>query len=152
MPAISHRQFGKLFHGTTVPGLTEIDQRQGQINSGGMSGVRGYNFATTDLDTAIFYARSNRDRQRGSSPAVVYEVSPKFKSYGWMPDPHSGPNGWNDGPRTKREALDNHDGGVEVSLKFESPLKAKEILVEDRATDITPSWDGTYMGKSRSFT
>lgn len=152
-PRISPKQFGPLFHGTNVPGLDEINQSKGRVNYGAMPNIHGWNFATNDLQTAIDYARSSStDRSTGKpkGPAVVYEVEPQRVSDTWGPDPDSGPNGWNDGPRNKREALDIHEGGGEVSLRFGGPLRVKrEVFVEDRARDITPSTarqqDGAYI-------
>lgn len=143
-PRISPKQFGPLFHGTNVPGLDEINQSKGNIRYSAMPRIHGWNFATNTLTTAIDYARegSARDKTKTgkASPAVVYEVEPQRVSDTWGPDPDSGPGGWNDGPRNKREALDIHEGGGEVSLRFGGPLRAKrEVFVEDRARDITPS-------------
>lgn len=149
-PRISSKQFGHLFHGTTVPGLTEIDQSKGSINYRAMPRIHGWNFATTQLQTAIDYARSSADKNKG--PAVVYEVEPRRQSDTWGPDPDSGPGGWGDGPASKREALDIHEGGGEVSLRFGGPLRVKrEVFVEDRAKDVTNQYDPNVHTMGRSF-
>jgi len=150
--SISVEQFGPLYHGTNVPGLSTIDQAAG----GGpkyarMQNSYGYNYATTGLQTAINYSRwasgetlsgGNWHKQPGHP--TVYEVQPQRKGDSWGPDPDSGPNGFHDGPRSKREALDIANAGDgegragDVSLRFRSPLKVqREVWVEDKAKDVT---------------
>lgn len=131
---ISISQFGHLFHGSGVPGLTSIDQRAGKVNYSAMPRIHGYNFATTDFETAKEYAKTINN-----GVPTVYRVSPTNKKY-WSPDPDSGPGGWNDGPQNRREALDIHEGGGEVSLRFENPLNVDDVVWQERnAQDITPS-------------
>lgn len=137
--SISVEQFGPLYHGTGVQGLSTIDQAAG----GGpkyarMQNSYGYNYATTSLQTAINYSRVD------SATPTVYEVRPQRKGDSWGPDPDSGPNGFHDGPRSKREALDIANAGDgegragDVSLRFRSPLKVqREVWVEDKAKDVT---------------
>lgn len=136
-PRINVKQFGRLFHGTNVAGLTEIDQSQGDVKHSAMPRIWGWNFATNTMQTAIDYARS------GKGTPTVYEVSPKRTSDTWGPDPDSGPMGWGDGPRNKREALDLHEMGGEVSLRFGGPLKVqREVWSQDRAQDVTAAHAG----------
>lgn len=133
-PRISVKQFGRLFHGTGATGLTEIDQSQGNVNYSSMPRIWGWNFATNTLQTAIDYARTTK----GKGTPTVYDVSPKRASDAWGPDPDSGAGGWNDGPRNKREALDIHENGGDISLRFNSPLKVnREVWQEDKAKDVT---------------
>jgi hypothetical protein len=152
---ISVEQFGTLYHGTNVPNLTEINQSQGRINYGAMPRIHGWNFATNQLQTAIDYARSSANTRRYRDtvkPVVVYEVTPRRKKESWGPDPDSGPFGWNDGPKDKREALEYHENDSEVSLRFKSPLKAqREVFVEDKAKDITNSWNPEFHTMGESF-
>lgn len=130
---ISIQQFGQLFHGSGVPGLTSIDQTEGAVNFAAMPEIYGHNFATTDFDTAREYAKQSK----GGVP-TVYRVSPTDRRY-WSPDPHSGPGGWYDGPKNRREALDIHEGGGEVSLRFGAPLRVEDVVwQEHNAQDITP--------------
>lgn len=68
---------------------------------------------------------------------TVYEVQPLRATYGdaegkryryhWGVDENSGPNGWNDNHDSLAESLERARGGGAVSLKFESPLRAREI-------------------------
>jgi hypothetical protein len=141
---ISVEQFGTLYHGTDTPGLTELSQHAGGgPRYAGMRNSYGYNYATTQLQTAIDYARS-----AGGTP-TVYNVSPKRKSEPWGPDPDSGPSGFHDGPRNKGTALELHENGSEVSLRFRSPLKVnQEAWVEDRAKDVTMVGSGLQDKKS----
>lgn len=140
--------FGPLYHGGAMQGVQEIDQRLGGHRYSGMPGTRGYNYATTSFDSAKTYAVEAARADR--SVPSVYEVQPRQTygsggqrhRYGWGVDEHSGPSGWNDGHMSKADALElasyGDQGGEGVALKFESPLKAKEIWSEDRAQDITP--------------
>lgn len=153
---INASQFGILYHGTNAQGLTEIQQHLGGgPRYSAMRNSYGWNYATTGLQTAIDYARDAHQQDRTGVP-TVYDVSPRNKSHAWGPDPDSGPGGWNDGPANKGEALDIHEGGGEVSLRFGGPLKVnREVFVEDKAKDITGSKIGVsdkthWMG--RSFT
>lgn len=153
---ISVEQFGSLYHGTNVPNLTEINQSQGRINYGAMPRIHGWNFATNKLQTAIDYARTGAVtqgyRKTTVKPAVVYEVTPRRKRDRWGPDPDAGPFGWNDGAKTKQEALELHENDSESSLRFSSPLKVKrEVWVEDRAKDITNSWNPDVHTMGESF-
>lgn len=140
MQRISVKQFGPLFHGTDTAGLKELSQQAG----GGprypaMRKSYGWNYTTTDMNTAIQYAKDAAAQSRTHKPAVVYQVTPRRVNNLWGPDPDSGPGGFGDGPRNKREALDWHEGGSEVSLRFSSPLRAlREVFVEDKAYDVTP--------------
>ena len=163
-PKVNVKQFGPLYHGSGVPGLTEISQHKGRVNYSAMPNIYGWNFATTELQTAIDYARSAKN-----GVPTVYEVSPQRSSESWGPDPDSGPFGWGDGPKNKREALDIHEGGGEVSLRFSSPLRVhREVFQEDKARDVTdlypmiggtvsteqfsrPSSDPSYYSYGRSF-
>lgn len=135
---ISLDQFGALYHGTDTAGISELDQTtNGGPRYSAMKKSYGYNYVTTGLQTAIDYARDASTR--GGTP-TVYDVSPRRKSEKWGPDPDSGPNGFSDGPRNKREALEVHEnsGDQGVSLRFQSPLKVnKEVWVEHKSKDVT---------------
>jgi hypothetical protein len=142
---IQPADFGPLYHGTSTPGLDVIDQKIGGHRYSGMPGTRGYNYATTSFGEAGNYAHSAGVRDRVES---IYEVQPMRQTYGggsdgkryryrWGVDEHSGPSGWYDNYDTKGEALERAEMGNEVSLKFESPLKAREIWSQDRAFDLT---------------
>jgi len=142
--------FGTLYHGGSMQGATTVDQRIGGHRYSAMSGTRGYNYATTDFDMAKKYATEAAEgdmRRTGQRSAPsVYEVTPqqtygsggKRYRYQWGVDEHSGPSGWNDNHTSMSDALELASYGSEVSLKFESPLKAREVWSEDRAQDVTP--------------
>lgn len=147
---IQPADFGPLYHGTSTPGLEVIDQNIGGHRYSGMPGTRGYNYATTSFGEAGNYAHSagfSDQEKLGSRVESIYEVQPMRQTYGdgegkrhryqWGVDEHSGPNGWYDNHDTKGEALERAEMGHEVSLKFESPLKAREIQSQDRAFDLT---------------
>jgi hypothetical protein len=138
--AISWQQFGPLYHGTSVRGLETIHQgTNGGPRYPGMRDSWGWNYTTTDLELAKQYAHDAARMDSKKNPnavPVVYEVHPERDSYvsegrryrhKWGPDPDSGPFGYGDGPRNRREAFDLHDGGSPVSLRFEAPLKATEV-------------------------
>lgn len=125
-------QFGPLYHGAATAGIEEL-------NSGGrdiyhaMPGSGYHSYVTTSRGTAEEYARAaaqhhNELHERGKvdSPATptVYQVSPQGtpgEDYDWEVDPHSGPNGWNDGP-SMEDALElasyGDEGGPGVNLRF----------------------------------
>lgn len=137
--SLNVRQFGSLYHGTDAAGVSELQQTSPRYSR--MQKSYGWNYATTDLHTAVNYARDAASQTRGVP--TVYEVQPKRKSDQWGPDPDSGPNGFGDGPRNKREAMDIHESGGEVSLRFRSPLKVvREVWQENKARDISDSVRG----------
>lgn len=118
--SLSPDQFGPLYHGTDTPGLTELNAGRGSVKYSRMSGAGWWNYVTTDREIANQYAH---DASRGNPDAVptVYQVHAHGKpdeDYDWEPDPHSGPNGWNDGPGDLDEAYDHHDNGIPVALRF----------------------------------
>lgn len=143
--------FGPLYHGTSVPHLSEIDQSIGGRLYAGMPGTLGYNYVTTDFGQAQNYAddAARIDRQKGGKGVQsVYEVTPRVTysddegnrhRYEWGVDEHSGPSGWFDNEDTIPEALERAEMGNEVSLKFRSPLKAREIWSQDKSIDLTVS-------------
>lgn len=155
---ISPQQFGHLYHGGSMQGAEVVDQSKGGHRYNAMPGTRGFNYATTSFETAKTYAQNaaNADTRNGAKHAApsVYQVTPSQSytytdhegkksrgRYKWGVDEHSGPNGYNDNNMSKSDALELSSYGDEgggVALKFESPLKAKEIWSEDRAKDITP--------------
>ena len=118
------------FHGTSVPGLTEIDARQAPARYPGMGkyySVNNHNFATTDRATAEDYAREAADMDakkglEGRRP-VVYRVQPTSEYFDT--DPNSGPHGWGDGP-SMEEAAEHHEYGIPVSMRFHDPMKVIE--------------------------
>lgn len=154
---ISWTQFGPLYHGTSVPGLSELQQRGARYTA--MRNSFGWNYATTDLELAKQYAmdatrmdvqEAHRRFRRGEGPSpesfvpIVYRVRPAYSTFthegkrhtsAWGPDPDSGPGGWHDGPRNRREALDIVEGGGPVSLRFAAPLRAEEVWRH-------PDWPG----------
>ena len=139
---VSLGQFGPLFHGSHESGLGMIDHTQATKSfSSGMPGGHSYaNFTTTDMSTAINYARGNAEQAGPGHYPTVYEVeSTNKRQENWEPDIHSGPGGYYDGPETKREALDLAENGSEVSLRHLVPLRVKrEVFHERKAKDITP--------------
>ena len=145
VPRISPEQFGPLFHGTsgTSSDVGELDQFQGGGPRYRMNHSYGWNFAATDINTAIHYAREAAHDEK--KPAVVHEVTPRRKSEPWGPDPEPQPGEWTThGPRSKREALDIVENGGSTSLRFRSPLRVtrREVWVEDKAKDVTNAVNG----------
>jgi len=157
---ISPQQFGPLYHGGSMQGAEVVQQSKGTHRYSAMPGTRGFNYATTDFETAKTYAQNaaasdSRASGKRSAPSV-YQVSPASTytytnpegkktrhRYRWGVDEHSGPNGYYDNNMSKSDAAELASYGGEVSLKFQSPLKAKEIWSEDRAKDITP-YDASF--------
>lgn len=147
---VTPADFGPLYHGTSTPRLEVIDQRIGGHRYPLMPGSRGFQYATTSFGGAQGYARTagHLDQEKfGREVSTVYEVQPMRSTYGdaegnryryhWGVDENYGPNGWKDNYDTKSDALERARQGAEVALKFESPLKAREIWSEDRAIDLT---------------
>lgn len=133
-PRVTAQDFGDLYHGTAVAGLKSIDASKGDLLYTGTSRSYAFdqhNFVTNDPHTAGQYAEdATRKLQKGgnaSATPVVYRVRPT-KSAAFSPDPDSGPGGWRDGPRNKREALDMHENGAEVALRFNNPLKVQSEM------------------------
>jgi len=127
--SISVDQFGDLFHGTSsaADASEELSQHVGGHRYSAMQKSRGWNYATTSQHEAWQYAEdaAHSDTQRTGIQhhPRVFQVQPKRRSETWGPDPDSGPNGFSDGPRNKREALDYAENGSPVSLRFRAPLK-----------------------------
>lgn len=120
------------FHGTSVPGLSEIDASKAPSRYPSMDrgyAMRAHNFATTDYELAARYAEeaADADGQKGVAGRrpVVYRVRPTSDYFD--PDPHSGPYGWNDGPGSLSEAQELHDNGIPVSMRFHDRM---EVLKE----------------------
>lgn len=126
---ISIEQFGDLFHGTSsaADASEELAQHIGGHRYSAMQKSFGWNYATTSAHEAWQYAdeaaHSDTQRTGVEHHPRVFQVQPKRRSEQWGPDPDSGPNGFNDGPANKREALDHAENDSPVSLRFRSPLR-----------------------------
>jgi hypothetical protein len=144
--AISLKQFGPLYHGSAFQGVEQIHHADAPMSfSSAMPGGHSWaNFSTTSVHEAKEYARSNADvatRQTGKKHyPEVYEVAPtNWRTEEWEPDEHSGPNGYYDGPQSRREAFEMASEGSPVSIRHTVPLKTKRtVWAEQKAQDITP--------------
>jgi hypothetical protein len=138
---ISVDQFGDLFHGTSsaADATDELAQHVGGHRYSAMQKSFGWNYATTSKHEAWQYAddaaQSDTRRTGVQHHPRVFQVQPKRRSETWGPDPDSGPNGFNDGPANKRDALDYAENGSPVSLRFRSPLRVVGGLVRNPEGD-----------------
>jgi hypothetical protein len=128
LPGPRVEDFGPLYHGSHVGDLETIDWTQAEhAHHGGMPwGHTSANFAITSLTEAHEYAEGAAETMKRKLGVQfhphIYEVAPTNRRE-WGPDVHHGGSWLNEGPQTRREALDLHEGGVPVSLRFERPLK-----------------------------
>lgn len=121
-----------LYHGTAIPGLTEINAREGHSLYPSMDryySARRANFVTNDPEQAAKYAEAAAEIHReggheGPLEPTVYRVRAS-RDHEFDVDPNSGPSGWNDGPDMET-ALELHRNGGWVHLRFHDPLPVAE--------------------------
>ena len=119
-------QFSGLFHGTNVPGLSEISPEYANKNyrmtTGGI-------FTSNNSAEAARYAR-DAARMHGGTP-TVYEVEHEPDDVDI--DPHGDPSGYGPAHESVEEALDYIDAGGWTNLWHHRPLKVQREISVDEA-------------------